>query len=83
MTHDETVEMIKDVLAEAVPGADVAAVSPEENFRDRLEMDSLDFLGFVEALGGRTGLPLPEQDYPALSTLDGCAAYVVSRMSEG
>ncbi|MFI8100777.1 acyl carrier protein [Streptomyces sp. NPDC086023] len=45
----------------------------------RLEMDSLDFLSFVEVLSGRTGLALPEQDYPALTTLNGCAEYVSAR----
>ncbi|MDX6764621.1 MULTISPECIES: acyl carrier protein [Streptomyces] len=79
MTHDEALAMIRAVIEEAVPGADLAAVPPDEPFRERLEMDSLDFLTFVELLGGRTGLALPEQDYGALATLDGCADYVASR----
>lgn len=28
---------------------------------------------FIEALSKRTGLALPETDYPAVNTLDGCA----------
>ncbi|WP_328764704.1 MULTISPECIES: hypothetical protein [unclassified Streptomyces] len=28
---------------------------------------------FIEALSGLTGLSLPETDYPAVNTLDGCA----------
>ncbi|WP_406499910.1 acyl carrier protein [Streptomyces sp. NBC_00846] len=62
-----------------MPGADLAALSPDENFRISLEMDSLDFLNFIEALSGRTGLPLPETDYPSLNTLNACANYVASR----
>ncbi len=81
MNHDEALQMITAVIAEVVPGADIAAVSAEENFRDRLEMDSLDFLNFVEALSGRSGLALPESDYPALNTLRGCADYVVAHTS--
>jgi acyl carrier protein len=61
-----------------VPGADPALLSPDENFRISLEMDSLDFLNFIEALSGRTGLSLPETDYPSLSTLNGCANYLAS-----
>ncbi|WP_406415982.1 acyl carrier protein [Streptomyces sp. NBC_00873] len=41
-------------------------------------MDSLDFLNFIEALSGRTGLSLPETDYPSLNTLNGFADYVAS-----
>ncbi|MFB8394416.1 acyl carrier protein [Streptomyces yangpuensis] len=76
MTREEALETIKAVIEEVVPGADLSVVSSDGNFRERLEMDSLDFLAFVEALSGRTGLALPEQDYPALATLDGCADYV-------
>ncbi|MFD6230310.1 acyl carrier protein [Streptomyces sp. NPDC060232] len=76
MTREEALETIKAVIEEVVPGADPSAVSADENFREGLEMDSLDFLSFVEALSGRTGLALPEQDYPALTTLGGCADYV-------
>ncbi|MFB7223541.1 acyl carrier protein [Streptomyces sp. NPDC056227] len=79
MNRDEAFELIKQVLTDVVPGADVAALSPDENFRDGLEMDSLDFLNFVEALSGRTSLPLPETDYHLLNTLNGCAEYVASR----
>ncbi|MFJ5806609.1 acyl carrier protein [Streptomyces sp. NPDC093093] len=72
---------MKEVLTEVVPGADPTALSPDENFRDTLEMDSLDFLNLVEALSGRTDLPLPETDYPALNTLNGCADYIASHTS--
>lgn len=79
MNHDEAFELIKQVLTDVVPGADPALLSPDENFRISLEMDSLDFLNFIEALSGRTGLPLPETDYPLLNTLNGCANYVASQ----
>ncbi|WP_438309514.1 acyl carrier protein [Streptomyces sp. HUAS TT3] len=78
MTRDEALETIKAVIEEVVPGADLSAVSPDEKFRERLDMDSLDFLTFVEVLSGRTGLTLPERDYPSLTTLDGCAGYVAA-----
>ncbi|MFF4425667.1 MULTISPECIES: acyl carrier protein [unclassified Streptomyces] len=81
MNRDEALVLIKDVLTDVVPGADAGALSPDENFRESLEMDSLDFLNFIEALSERTGLALPESDYPALNTLDGCADYVASRAS--
>ncbi|MEW1636841.1 acyl carrier protein [Streptomyces sp. NPDC093801] len=78
MTRDEALETIKAVLEEVVPGADLSSVSPHENFRTLLEMDSLDFLNFIEVLSSRTGLSLPEQDYPSLTTLAGSADYVAA-----
>ncbi|MFJ3974141.1 acyl carrier protein [Streptomyces sp. NPDC090021] len=79
MTHDEALATVKAAIEEAVPGADLTAVSPDEPFRERLEMDSLDFLSFIELLSGRTGLDLPEQDYASFTTLNGCAGYVTAR----
>ncbi|MGW2671788.1 acyl carrier protein [Streptomyces sp. NPDC001272] len=79
MTRDEALETIKAVIEEVVPGADLSSVSPRENFRAPLEMDSLDFLNFVELLSSRTGLALPEQDYPSLTTLESGADYVAAR----
>lgn len=64
MNRDAALELIKEVLTEVVPGADPAALSPDENFRDTLEMDSLDFLNLVEALSGRTGLPSRRRTIP-------------------
>ncbi|MFJ3961127.1 acyl carrier protein [Streptomyces sp. NPDC090036] len=81
MNRDEALVLIRDVLTDVVPGADAAALAPDENFRDNLEMDSLDFLNFIEALSERTGLALPESDYQALNTVDGCAGYVTARTS--
>ncbi|MFB6941416.1 MULTISPECIES: acyl carrier protein [unclassified Streptomyces] len=78
MNYDVALELIKQILTDVVPGADPALLSPNENFRISLEMDSLDFLNFIEALSERTGLPLPETDYRLLNTLNGCADYVAS-----
>ena len=38
------------------------------------ELDSLDFLTFVELLSGATGRPIPEADYPQLRTLNSCVS---------
>ncbi|MFB7917145.1 acyl carrier protein [Streptomyces sp. NPDC056061] len=81
MNRDDALVLVEHVLADVVPGADVAALSPDDNFRVELEMDSLDFLNFVEALSERSGLPLPETDYSSLNTLAGCANYIASRTS--
>jgi acyl carrier protein len=35
----------------------------------------MDFLNFVVALHEKTGIDIPEADYPRLRTLDGAIAY--------
>ena len=67
---------IAEALRTVVPDADVDALDPDEPLRDALEMDSLDFLSFVEDLSARAGVRIEEDDYPHLQTLSGCVRFV-------
>lgn len=77
MTEAEAKALIFDVLATIAPEADPSTVSGGENMREALDLDSMDFLNFVIALHDRTGLAIPEADYPKLLTLDGAIAYLM------
>ncbi|GAB3979405.1 acyl carrier protein [Actinoallomurus acanthiterrae] len=69
MTPDEAQKMIEDVLAEIAPGTEVAQLDADSDLRESLELDSLDFLNFVEALSDRAGRRIDEDDYPRLATI--------------
>jgi len=43
-----------------------------------LDLDSMDFLNFMIGLHERTGIEIPELDYPQLATVERCAAYLVA-----
>ena len=75
MTADEIKSMICGVLGGVAPEADFNAVAGDEDLREALDLDSMDFLNFVVALHERTGLDIPEVDYPRLRTLDDAIAY--------
>ncbi|MGW5781660.1 phosphopantetheine-binding protein [Streptomyces sp. NPDC003863] len=64
-------------MQRVVPGAEFTGLDPGVSLRATFEMDSLDFLEFVEALAELSGTELTEDDYPALDTWDGCAARLV------
>lgn len=38
----------------------------------------MDFLNLIVALHERTGIEIPERDYPKLSTLDAAVAYLLA-----
>ncbi len=76
MTEEEAKALIFDVVASIAPEADPKTLSGSENMREALDLDSMDFLNLVIALHERTGLPIPEADYPRLLTLDGAVAYL-------
>ena len=76
MKAAEIKSMICDVLAAIAPEADLDAVAGDEDLREALDLDSMDFLNFVIGLHERTGVDIPEADYPCLRTLDGAIAYL-------
>jgi len=45
---------------------------------EALDLDSMDFLNFMIGLHERTGIEIPELDYPQLSTVEKCADYLVA-----
>jgi acyl carrier protein len=67
------------LLGEIAPEADLTSLRPDLNLRDQLDIDSMDFLNFVIALHKTFAIEIPETDYPRLSTLDGCVAYIAER----
>ncbi|MFE1441117.1 acyl carrier protein [Streptomyces sp. NPDC058739] len=79
MNHTEALDMVKASLSRVVPDADLGALGPDEAFREALEMDSLDFLSFIEVLGERCGLRIEDEDTPHLTTLNGSADFLVAR----
>ncbi len=79
MTPEQAYQMICDVLAEVAPDANPESLAPDADLRDSLELDSLDFLNFIEQLGKLTGQRIDEDDYPRLVTLASGSAFLASR----
>ncbi len=76
MTEAEARELIYDVLRGIAPEADPASLAVDEDMREALDLDSMDFMNFVVAVHERTGVEIPEADYPKLRTLAGAIAYL-------
>ena len=75
MSNVDTRSMIVDILGGIAPEADFAALAGDEDLREALDLDSMDFMNFVVALHERTGIEIPEADYPRLRTLNGALTY--------
>jgi len=78
VTPDEIRAVVLETLAGIAPEVDPAAVLPDVDLRDQLDIDSMDFLNFVIALHERLGVDIPERDYPKLGTLDAIVDYVAA-----
>lgn len=76
MTEAETRALVAELLGAIAPEADLASVAEDADLRETLDLDSMDFMRLVAGLHDRTGLPIPEADYPRLFTLRGIIAYL-------
>jgi acyl carrier protein len=79
MTPDHAEAAISEALGQVAPGADIGSLPADADLRDTLELDSLDFLRFVEILSERTGERIDEDDYPQLATRASAVKFLSGR----
>jgi acyl carrier protein len=72
MTPEQARAAVAESLHQIVPDADLESLADESPLRDALELDSLDFLSFVELLSKRAGRRIDEEEYPRLRTMRSC-----------
>ncbi len=75
-TEQELRSIVISVLTEVAPDVDPAAIDPDTRLVEQLDIDSMDFLNIVVAINERTGIEIPERDYPKLSTLNDAVGYL-------
>ena len=71
--------LLRRLLGDIAPDADPTALDPDDDVRDALDLDSVDFLNFVVAVHDATGVDIAERDYPQVRTVRSCATYVAAR----
>jgi acyl carrier protein len=71
-------DTVAAILGQIAPEAELDDVDPGEDLRTELDLDSLDFLGLIEGLKERTGVDVPEGDYPQVRSLAGLITYLTS-----
>lgn len=80
MTHDDIRKTVLTSLGAVAPDADTSTLGAEEDLREALDIDSMDFLNFITAVHEALHVDIPEADYPQLSTLAGCVHYLASKL---
>lgn len=76
MNTQEISDALRMELRRIAPDIDPEAIDPNASLREEYDIDSMDFLNLVTALGKRFQLSMPEADYPRLSTFVGIVAYL-------
>ena len=65
---------VLDALRDIAPEADLAAIAPAQPLRDQVDLDSMDWLSLLDALGERLGTALPPGKLGAAASLDDLVA---------
>lgn len=80
MTRDQLREIIFRILKEIAPECDPAELTPDENIREALDIDSYGFLQMLISISEVTGVEIPEADYSRVFTLGGLLDYLSLRL---
>lgn len=81
MNDEDIRKVVLEALGKVAPEADVDSLDPDVDIREQIEVDSMDLLNMVIAVHERTGVDIPERDYPKLVSLDGWVAYLRERLA--
>ena len=78
MTETEIHAAILDALADVAPEVDPSSLRGDLDLRQQVDLDSMDLLNLVIGVHQRTGVDIPEAEYPRLTTLDAIANFVAT-----
>jgi acyl carrier protein len=76
MTPEDIRLVVLAELGRIAPEADLAQLDPDADLREAVDIDSVDFLGFLVAVNERLGVSIPEADYRRITTLRSCTDYL-------
>jgi acyl carrier protein len=83
MTTDQIRAAVLESLADIAPERDPATLAGDVPLREQLDLDSMDFLGLLDAVAARTGVEVPESEYDAIATLDGLLGFLATAHAGG
>jgi len=76
MDASQLKQLIITELCNIAPDVEPGSVPDNEDLREALDLDSMDFLRLVAAVTKRTGLAIPEADYRQVLTLANMIKYL-------
>jgi acyl carrier protein len=82
MIPAEIKEEVLDILRDIAPDEDLSKLEDDKDFREQMELDSMDFLDIVMELRKRHRIQIPEEDYVHLRSMASTVTYLEPRMKD-
>ena len=76
MNTDTLLKRLADIVGKVAPEADLSDIEADEDFREQLDIDSMDFLNIMVGVKKELGVDVPESDYGDIETLDDLLNYL-------
>lgn len=83
MTNDQAAALLDAAIGDVAPDVDLSEVTPDDDLWFSLDLDSMDQLNVMVAIRDRSGIDIPEADYPKLITLADTVAYLATFPAQG
>jgi acyl carrier protein len=80
VTDEEIKALVLRELGNIAPEAESDQIDPAVDLREQVDLDSMDILNLAIAIHEATGVDIPETDYPQMTSLDRCVAYLRTRI---
>jgi acyl carrier protein len=81
MNETQLKDVILTALKQIAPEPSVDQLSPDDNLREMLDLDSFDHLNFLIGLNTKLGVDIPEKDYGKLNTLADIMEYLAVKVA--
>ena len=76
MTKSNLRDILIKHLGSIAPDIDIDTIDTTADLRDECDIDSMDFLKLITALGREFSCPMPETDYDQMRSFDDLLAYL-------
>lgn len=80
MELEQLRQTLQGILVSVAPECDLQTLADDNDLREELDLDSMDFLRFVTRIHDVLHVDVPEADYRQLTTLGGAQRYLGSKM---
>ena len=81
MAAPDIASALAEELYKIAPDVPLDDIDRTGDLREEFDIDSMDFLKLIAALGKRFDLPMPESDYPKMDSFNALATYLQGELS--
>ena len=79
MRQDDIRETVLSLLTDVAPEMDADDIEDDVLLRDQVDLDSMDWLNFLQRIHRKFEIDIPEADYATLRTLTDLVNYIAAR----